>query len=213
MIILNLLSATSSPTVFLPSPMMSSAIVRVDDNLITRYPSQILCNLGFDVLNVLKDLWFVLNNLAENGMDLISVVSYQDWDLSLRPHGPVHMKLVKILNKNTVCDLRYMVPNFSGHKFVISELSSVRLDFVTPYGPFRKHWQNYVKTWFILPARKTRRRAARQKKAVRFVLWTLMVRSDLRTVKYNMKVNVGKGFSLEELKEGSKLFTRICVID
>ncbi|KAJ6359846.1 hypothetical protein OIU77_003952 [Salix suchowensis] len=45
-----------------------------------------------------------------------------------------------------------------------------------PMGHFKKHWQNYVKTWFNQPARKTRRRVARQKKAL-----------------------VG-GFSLEELK-------------
>ncbi|XWS62295.1 hypothetical protein CRYUN_Cryun07bG0198200 [Craigia yunnanensis] len=38
---------------------------------------------------------------------------------------------------------------------------------VVPNGHFRKHWQNYVKTWFNQPARKARRRIARQKKAVR----------------------------------------------
>src|ERR1044072_8842872 len=129
MIIFNLLSATPSPTIFLPSPMKSSAIARVVDNFVTRYPIQILCNLGFDVLYVLKDLWIVLNNLAENGMDLFSVVSYQDWDLSLRPLGPVRMKLIKILYMKGNCDLQYLVPNFSGLKFVISELSCVGLDF------------------------------------------------------------------------------------
>lgn len=29
---------------------------------------------------------------------------------------------------------------------------------VVPNGHFKKHWQNYVKTWFDQPARKTRRR-------------------------------------------------------
>jgi len=29
---------------------------------------------------------------------------------------------------------------------------------VIPNEHFRKHWQNYVKTWFNQPARKTRRR-------------------------------------------------------
>nr|DAD24174.1 TPA_asm: hypothetical protein HUJ06_025637 [Nelumbo nucifera] len=29
---------------------------------------------------------------------------------------------------------------------------------VVPNGHFKKHWQNYVKTWFNQPARKTRRR-------------------------------------------------------
>ncbi|XP_050918642.1 60S ribosomal protein L13-1-like [Lathyrus oleraceus] len=38
---------------------------------------------------------------------------------------------------------------------------------VIPNEHFRKHWQNYVKTRFNQPARKTRRRLARQKKAVK----------------------------------------------
>lgn len=29
---------------------------------------------------------------------------------------------------------------------------------VIPNGHFKKHWQNYVRTWFNQPARKTRRR-------------------------------------------------------
>lgn len=32
---------------------------------------------------------------------------------------------------------------------------------VVPNGHFRKHWQNYVKTWFNQPARKTRRRVGK----------------------------------------------------
>ncbi|KAJ8774762.1 hypothetical protein K2173_017208 [Erythroxylum novogranatense] len=75
---------------------------------------------------------------------------------------------------------------------------------VVPNGHFKKHWQNYVKTWFNQPARKTRRRIARQKKAVKiFPRPTAgplrpMVRGQ--TLKYNMKVRAGRGFSLEELK-------------
>ncbi|KAL3738572.1 hypothetical protein ACJRO7_020013 [Eucalyptus globulus] len=38
---------------------------------------------------------------------------------------------------------------------------------VVPNGHFRKHWQNYVVTWFNQPARKARRRLARQKNAVK----------------------------------------------
>lgn len=30
---------------------------------------------------------------------------------------------------------------------------------VVPNGHFKKHWQNYVRTWFNQPARKERRRA------------------------------------------------------
>ncbi|KAG6382483.1 hypothetical protein SASPL_157849 [Salvia splendens] len=38
---------------------------------------------------------------------------------------------------------------------------------VIPNGHFKKHWQNYVKTWFNQPARKARRRNARQQKAIK----------------------------------------------
>nr|GMD28802.1 60S ribosomal protein L13-1-like [Ipomoea batatas] len=75
---------------------------------------------------------------------------------------------------------------------------------VIPSGHFRKHWQNYVRTWFNQPARKTRRRVARQKKAVK--IFPRPTAGPLRpivhgqTLKYNMKVRAGRGFSLEELK-------------
>lgn len=75
---------------------------------------------------------------------------------------------------------------------------------VVPSGHFRKHWQNYVKTWFNQPARKTRRRNARQKKAVK--IFPRPTAGPLRpivhgqTLKYNMKVRAGRGFTLEELK-------------
>ncbi|AEE78486.1 breast basic conserved 1 [Arabidopsis thaliana] len=77
---------------------------------------------------------------------------------------------------------------------------------VIPNGHFKKHWQNYVKTWFNQPARKTRRRIARQKKAVK--IFPRPTSGPLRpvvhgqTLKYNMKVRTGKGFTLEELKAG-----------
>ncbi|PIA28391.1 hypothetical protein AQUCO_07000014v1 [Aquilegia coerulea] len=62
---------------------------------------------------------------------------------------------------------------------------------VIPNGHFKKHWQNYVKTWFNQPARKTRRRNARQKKAVK--IFPRPTAGPLRpivhgqTLKYNMK--------------------------
>ena len=126
---------------------------------------------------------------------------------------------------------------------------------VIPNGHFKKHWQNYVKTWFNQPARKERRRIggyrnfshlgfpyfgpellhfllfihtnmiflpiwgqiiltdqyvksflARQKKAVK--IFPRPTTGKLRpivhgqTLKYNMKVRSGRGFSLEELKVG-----------
>jgi len=75
---------------------------------------------------------------------------------------------------------------------------------VVPNGHFKKHWQNYVKTWFNQPARKKRRRIARQKKAVK--IFPCPTSGPLRpivhgqTQKYNMKIRAGRGFSLEELK-------------
>ncbi|KAM2367339.1 hypothetical protein EV1_044583 [Malus domestica] len=76
---------------------------------------------------------------------------------------------------------------------------------VIPSSYFRKHWQNYViKNWFNQPARKTRRRTARQKKAVK--IFPRPTTGRLRpivhgqTLKYNMEVRAGRGFTLEELK-------------
>ncbi|KAH6756316.1 breast basic conserved 1 [Perilla frutescens var. hirtella] len=75
---------------------------------------------------------------------------------------------------------------------------------VIPNGHFKKHWQNYVKTWFNQPARKTRRRNARQTKAIK--IFPRPTAGPLRpvvrgqTLKYNMKIRAGRGFSLEELK-------------
>ncbi|KAF4363183.1 hypothetical protein F8388_020753, partial [Cannabis sativa] len=94
-------------------------------------------------------------------------------------------------------------------------LAMVKHNNVIPNGHFKKHWQNYVKTWFNQPARKTRRRIvkfvfilklspARQKKAVK--IFPRPTAGPLRpvvhgqTLKYNMKVRAGRGFSLEELK-------------
>lgn len=75
---------------------------------------------------------------------------------------------------------------------------------VVPNGHFKKHWQDYVRTWFDQPARKTRRRIARQKKAVkefpRPTAGSLRPVVHCQTKKYNMKLRAGRGFSLEELK-------------
>ncbi|CAN1132164.1 60S ribosomal protein L13-1 [Linum perenne] len=75
---------------------------------------------------------------------------------------------------------------------------------VIPNGHFKKHWQNYVKVWFNQPARKTRRRVARQTKAVK--IFPRPIAGPLRPVvhgqtrRYNMKLKAGRGFTLEELK-------------
>eukprot|EP01025_Chloroclados_australasicus_P033149 TRINITY_DN33749_c3_g1_i1.p1 TRINITY_DN33749_c3_g1~~TRINITY_DN33749_c3_g1_i1.p1 ORF type:complete len:213 (-),score=19.29 TRINITY_DN33749_c3_g1_i1:288-926(-) len=76
---------------------------------------------------------------------------------------------------------------------------------VIPNAHFKKKWQFMVKTWFNQPARRVRRRKARELKAQR--VFPRPASGLLRpivhppTVKYNMKKRLGKGFSLEELKE------------
>eukprot|EP00899_Mesostigma_viride_P003363 jgi/Mesvir1/13027/Mv26289-RA.1 len=81
----------------------------------------------------------------------------------------------------------------------------VRHNNVVPNGHFHKDWQRYVKTWFEQPARKTRRRLARQRKAAavfpRPTAGLLRPAVHCQTAKYNMKVRAGRGFTLEELKE------------
>jgi large subunit ribosomal protein L13e len=74
---------------------------------------------------------------------------------------------------------------------------------------FRKDWdkkmlRTKVVTWLNQPAKKAARRVARQQKAK--AVYPRPVGGDLRPVvrgqtqKYNAKVRVGRGFSLEELK-------------
>ena len=60
----------------------------------------------------------------------------------------------------TVYDLPYAISLALVHNFIISATSLVKLLVV---GHFRKHWQNYVRTWAAQPARKTRSLAGHQK--------------------------------------------------
>jgi hypothetical protein len=45
---------------------------------------------------------------------------------------------------------------------------------VVPNGHFKKHWQNYVKTWFNQPARKKRRRIGNAIEHAYFLLFSLL---------------------------------------
>jgi len=73
-----------------------------------------------------------------------------------------------------------------------------------PNAHFRKDWQRRVKTWFDQPGSKKSRRLAREKKAAAIAPRPIdgLVRPAVRcpTVKYNLKVRGGRGFTLEELK-------------
>lgn len=75
---------------------------------------------------------------------------------------------------------------------------------VVPNNHFKKQWQRRVKCWFNQPARKKRRRLARQAKAAAVAPRPVsgLLRPVVRcpTQKYNMRVRAGRGFSLEELK-------------
>jgi len=74
-----------------------------------------------------------------------------------------------------------------------------------PNQHFHKDWARRVKTWFDQPARKKRRRQARLTKAK--LIAPRPVGGALRPVvhaptnRYNRKVRLGRGFTLEELKE------------
>jgi len=68
---------------------------------------------------------------------------------------------------------------------------------------FRKDWEKHVKTWFDQPAGKQRRRNARIAKAKKVAPRPVnLLRPAVRcpTVKYNMRVRAGRGFTIEELK-------------
>lgn len=73
-----------------------------------------------------------------------------------------------------------------------------------PNAHFHKDWQRHVKTWFNQPGSKKRRRNARVAKAAKIAPRPVdgLLRPAVRcqTLKYNIKVRAGRGFSLEELK-------------
>jgi len=69
---------------------------------------------------------------------------------------------------------------------------------------FHKDWQRYARTWFNQPARKARRHLKRVKKAraimPRPVGGALRPMVRCPTFKYNTKVRIGRGFTIDELK-------------
>ena len=78
---------------------------------------------------------------------------------------------------------------------------------------FRKHWQRWVKTWFNQPGRKRRRLDNRRNKAAAVAPRPLKsLRPSVRcpTQRYNMRTRIGRGFTLEEVKQAglNKHFAR-----
>lgn len=82
--------------------------------------------------------------------------------------------------------------------------SAVKHNNVIPNAHFHKDWQERVKTWLDQPMRKLRRRLARRAKAAAMAPRPAAgaVRPVVRcqTVRYNMRVRAGRGFTLEELR-------------
>ncbi|KAI8888827.1 50S ribosomal protein L13e [Backusella circina FSU 941] len=74
-----------------------------------------------------------------------------------------------------------------------------------PNQHFRKQWDRRVKTWFDQAGRKQSRRLARVQKAAKVAPRPVdgLLRPAVRcpTLRYNMKLRTGRGFTLEELKE------------
>ncbi|KAI8865751.1 ribosomal protein L13e [Ramicandelaber brevisporus] len=72
-----------------------------------------------------------------------------------------------------------------------------------PTAHFHKDWQRRVKTWFNQAGKKKSRRDARAAKAAKIAprpLDSLRPAVHCPTIKYNTKVRLGRGFTLEELK-------------
>ena len=79
----------------------------------------------------------------------------------------------------------------------------VRGNNILPNAHFHKWWQRHVKTWFNQPARKNRRRLARQEKVAKNgtrPLGALRPAVHPPTQRYNLKIRYGRGFTFEELR-------------
>jgi len=75
---------------------------------------------------------------------------------------------------------------------------------VIPNGHFHKDWQRYIKLWFNQPMRKKRRHLKRVEKAKKLAPRPIkMLRPVIScpSLKYNAKLRLGRGFTLEELKQ------------
>jgi len=75
---------------------------------------------------------------------------------------------------------------------------------VIPNVHFRKYWQKHVRTWFNQAGRKKSRKIARDKRAA--AAFPRPAGGNLRplvhspTQRYNVKLRIGRGFTLEELR-------------
>lgn len=75
---------------------------------------------------------------------------------------------------------------------------------VVPNAHFRKDWQRFIRTWFDQPFRKQRRHNARVEKARKVAPRPTQKLHPLvhcPTIKYNTKLRLGRGFTIDELKQ------------
>lgn len=73
-----------------------------------------------------------------------------------------------------------------------------------PNGHFHKDWQRYIKLWFNQPMRKQRRHLKRVEKAKKLAprpTQALRPIVNCPTLRYNNRFRLGKGFTIEELKQ------------
>lgn len=81
---------------------------------------------------------------------------------------------------------------------------AIRGNNVIPNAHFRKYWQKYVRTWHNQAGRKSSRRTLRLAKTAKVAprpLGLLRPAVHAPTVRYNFKVRIGRGFTLQELKK------------
>ncbi|KAG5437715.1 hypothetical protein PCK2_000986 [Pneumocystis canis] len=80
---------------------------------------------------------------------------------------------------------------------------SIKHNNMLPNQHFRKDWQRRVRTWFDQEGHKLRRRKKRLQKATALAprpVELLRPTVYAPTIKYNRKMRLGRGFTLEELK-------------
>lgn len=81
---------------------------------------------------------------------------------------------------------------------------AIRGNNIVPNNHFRKYWQKYVRTWLNQAGRAKSRRVLRQKKQAKVAprpLGLLRPAVHPPTVRYNFKLRLGRGFTLQELKK------------
>ncbi|CAH1398221.1 unnamed protein product [Nezara viridula] len=72
-----------------------------------------------------------------------------------------------------------------------------------PFAHFHKDWQRFIKTWFKQTSKKNKRRITRTRKATRKAPRPVkLLRPTVRcpSVKYNTRLRLGRGFTLDEIR-------------